>query len=156
MTRTEILRQLCRALSPVDLNDDPAARDAMLRWLDGSDGTGFGNPHSSHRMGRQAAAAIELARERVAALFPPGGKVIFTGGATEALNLAIRGSGNKGTVSYSAIEHSAVSDTAQAAGKVLQRTNPAVLGLAAPLLQRREQRILARGGPVPYGLHLLP
>lgn len=95
----------------------PEARDAMLRWLDGPDGTGFGNPHSAHRMGRMAAAAIEAARDKIAALFPPGGKVIFTGGATEALNLAIRGSGNGGTVSYSAIEHSAVGDTAKAAGK---------------------------------------
>jgi cysteine desulfurase len=95
----------------------PEARDAILRWLDGPDGTGFGNPHSAHRMGRMAAAAIEAARDKIAALFPPGGKVIFTGGATEALNLAIRGSGNGGSVSYSAIEHSAVGDTAQAAGK---------------------------------------
>jgi len=95
----------------------PEARDAMLRWLDGPDGTGFGNPHSSHKLGRQAAAAIEAARDKVAALFPAGGQVIFTGGATEALNLAIRGSGSGGSVSYSAIEHSAVVDTAQAAGK---------------------------------------
>ncbi|MBO6608909.1 cysteine desulfurase family protein [Altererythrobacter sp.] len=95
----------------------PEARDAMLRWLDGPDGTGFGNPHSAHRMGRMAAAAIESARDKIAALFPPGGKVIFTGGATEAINLAIRGSGNGGKVSYSAIEHSAVGDTAKAAGK---------------------------------------
>ncbi len=95
----------------------PEARDAMLRWLDGPGGTGFGNPHSAHRMGRQAKAAIELARDQVAALFPAGGRVIFTGGATEALNLAIRGSGQGGTVSYSAIEHSAVGDTAQDAGK---------------------------------------
>ena len=95
----------------------PEARDAMLRWLDGSGGTGFGNPHSAHRMGRQAKAAIELARDQVAALFPPNGRVIFTSGATEALNLAIRGSGRGGTVSYSAIEHSAVGDTAQDAGK---------------------------------------
>ncbi|MBQ95684.1 MAG: aminotransferase [Actinobacteria bacterium] len=95
----------------------PEARDAMLRWLDGPGGTGFGNPHSAHRMGRQARAAIELARDQVAALFPPNGRVIFAGGATEALNLAIRGSGQGGTVSCSAIEHSAVGDTAQDAGK---------------------------------------
>jgi cysteine desulfurase len=95
----------------------PEARDAMLRWLDGPGGTGFGNPHSAHRMGRQAKAAIELARDQVAALFPAGGKVILTSGATEALNLAIRGSGQGGAVSYSAIEHSAVGDTAQAVGK---------------------------------------
>ena len=95
----------------------PEARDAMLRWLDGPDGTGFGNPHSPHRMGRQAKAAIELARERVAALFPAGGQVIFTGSATEAINLAIRGSGKTGSVSVSAIEHAAVLDTAQALGQ---------------------------------------
>ncbi len=95
----------------------PEARDAMLRWLDGPDGLGFGNPHSSHKMGRQAAAAIELARDRVAALFPPGGTVIFTSGATEAINLAIRGSGKGGTVSVSALEHAAVLDTARHIGK---------------------------------------
>ena len=94
----------------------PEARDAMLCWLDGPGGTGFGNPHSPHRMGRQAKAAIEMAREQVAALFPAGGKVIFTSGATEAINLAIRGSGQDGSVSVSAIEHAAVLDTARAAG----------------------------------------
>lgn len=90
----------------------PEARDAMLRWLDGPEGSGFGNPHSPHRMGRQAAAAVELARDRVAALFPAGGRVIFTSGATEALNLAMRGTVTDGSISYSAIEHSAVRDTA--------------------------------------------
>ena len=88
----------------------PEARDAMMRWLDGPGGTGFGNPHSPHRMGRQAKAAVEMARDQVAALFPAGGKVIFTSGATEAINLAIRGSGTQGTVSVSAIEHAAVLD----------------------------------------------
>ncbi|MEL6541998.1 MAG: cysteine desulfurase family protein [Pseudomonadota bacterium] len=96
----------------------PEARDAMMRHLDGPNGTGFGNPHSPHRMGRQAAAAIEVAREKVAALFPSGGRVVFTGGATEALNLAIRGTAHQsGAVAFSAIEHSAVSDTAMAAGE---------------------------------------
>lgn len=94
----------------------PEAREAMIRHLDGPDGTSFGNPHSSHRLGRQAAAAIEAAREKVAALFPSGGRVIFTGGATEALNLAIRGTSAEGAVAFSAIEHSAVGDTARAAG----------------------------------------
>lgn len=95
----------------------PEARAAMLRWMDGPGGTGFGNPHSPHRMGRMAAAAVELARDQVAALLPPGGRVIFTSGATEAINLAIRGSGHGGTVSACAIEHAAVLDTARAAGK---------------------------------------
>lgn len=93
----------------------PEAREAMLRWLDGPGGAGFGNPHSSHKLGRQAGAAVEVARERVAALFPPGGDVVFTASATEALNLALRGCaperGGKG-IAISAIEHSAVLDTA--------------------------------------------
>ena len=94
----------------------PEAREAMLRWLDGPEGSGFGNPHSPHRMGRQAAAAVEVARERVAALFPSEGRVIFTGGATEAINLALRGTRGDGLLAVSAIEHAAVLDTAGALG----------------------------------------
>ena len=95
----------------------PEAREAMLRWLDGPEGDGFGNPHSSHRLGRKAEAAVEVAREQVAALFPRGGKVVFTGSATEALNLALRGcepvrAGKP--IAVSAIEHSAVLNTAKA------------------------------------------
>lgn len=92
------------------------AREAMVRWLGGPESDEFGNPHSAHRMGRMAKAAIETAREKVAALFPPGGRVIFTSGATEAINLAIRGSGSSGSVAVSAIEHAAVLDTAKALG----------------------------------------
>ncbi len=94
----------------------PEAREAMLPWLDGPGGTGFGNPHSAHRMGRMAAAAVEVAREHVAALFPAGGKVIFTGSATEAINLAMRGVEPGGMIAASAIEHAAVLDTAGALG----------------------------------------
>src|SRR6478735_1357473 len=95
----------------------PEARDAMLRWLDGPEGDGFGNPHSSHRLGRTAEAAVEVAREQVAALFPKGGTVVFTGSATEAINLALRGcepvrAGKR--IAVSAIEHSAVLNTALA------------------------------------------
>ncbi len=104
-----------QATTPLALD----ARDEMMRWLDGPGGSGFGNPHSPHRMGREAAAAISLARDRVAALFPAGGKVIFTSGATEAINLAIRGTAGRDdrhTVSVSAIEHAAVLDTARIMG----------------------------------------
>jgi len=96
----------------------PEAREAMMPWLAGPDSSGFANPHSAHRPGRIAAAAIEIAREQVAALFPPGGRVVFTGGATEALNLAIVGSGAK-AIAASAIEHAAVLETAQHAGDAL-------------------------------------
>ena len=95
----------------------PEARAAMLQWLDGPEGAGFANPHSPHKIGRQAAAAVEVARGQVAALFPPGGKVIFTSGATEAINLAMRGAPGEGAIAVSAIEHAAVLDTAKALGR---------------------------------------
>jgi cysteine desulfurase len=92
----------------------PEARDAMLPWLGGPESMGFGNPHSPHRMGRQAAAAVEAARDHVAALLPPGGRVIFTSGATEAINLAIMGCGLP--VTAAATEHAAVLDTVEFLG----------------------------------------
>jgi cysteine desulfurase len=95
----------------------PEAKEAMLRWLDGPEGDGYGNPHSAHRLGRLAGAAVDIAREQVAALFPPGGTVTFTSGATEALNIAMRGCepGLSGQgIAVSAIEHSAVHRTAEA------------------------------------------
>lgn len=91
----------------------PEARAAMLPWLAGPDGEGFANPHSPHRAGRAAAAAVEVARAQVADLFPPGGRVIFTSGATEALNLAIKGCGAR-RIAASAIEHAAVLEAARA------------------------------------------
>jgi len=97
----------------------PEAREAMLAWLGGPDSETFGNPHSPHRMGRMAAAAVEVARDRVATLFPPGGQVIFAGSATEALNLAIRGNAAVRSgehIAFSAIEHAAVIDTVKAIG----------------------------------------
>lgn len=90
----------------------PQAREAMLPWLAGPEARGFANPHSPHRYGRAAAAAVEVARAQVAALMPKGGRVIFTSGATEALNLAIIGSRAR-RLAVSAIEHAAVLDTAR-------------------------------------------
>ena len=95
----------------------PEALEAMLPWLGGPESDGFGNPHSSHRLGRKAEAAVEVAREQVAALFPRGGTVVFTGSATEALNLALRGCQpvlEGKPIAVSAIEHSAVLNTAKA------------------------------------------
>lgn len=65
----------------------PEARAAMLPWLDSAaDGDGFANPASQYRAGRAAAVAVEMARDAVAALLPAGGRVVFTSGATEAIN----------------------------------------------------------------------
>jgi cysteine desulfurase len=87
----------------------PEVRAAMLPWLGSEDG--FANPHSPHKMGRAAAAAVEVAREAVAALLPKGGQVYFTSGATESLNWAIKGSGAK-AIALPDTEHAAVRDTA--------------------------------------------
>jgi cysteine desulfurase len=86
----------------------PEAFAAMEPWLK----TDFANPHSAHAAGRAAAAAVEVARDQVAALLPTGGRVIFTSGATEAINLAIMGCGLP--VSAAATEHAAVLDCVHA------------------------------------------
>lgn len=88
----------------------PEVKAAMLPWLDH-----YANPHSPSRAGREAAAAIEHARAQVAALLPPGGRVIFTSGATEALNLAIQGT--SGGIASILTEHAAVLDTMTAVAR---------------------------------------
>ena len=113
----------------------PEAREAMLPWLGGPESDGFGNPHSAHRMGRAAAAAVELAREQVATLLPPGGRVIFTGSATEAINMALRGSAprdDRRPVAVSTIEHAAVLDTAFALAGPVATIPVNAEGLADP------------------------
>ncbi len=85
----------------------PEVRAAMRSWADDK----FANPHSSHKLGREAAAAVSLARDSVAALLPPGGRVYFTSGATEALNWALQGS-DQGAIALLESEHAAVLDTA--------------------------------------------
>jgi cysteine desulfurase len=93
------------ATTPVD----PAVRDAMLPFFTER----FGNPSSTHHaFGQQAAAAVEAARARVAALVgAQPADIVFTSGATEADNLAIRGlaqAAGKGHVVTTTIEHAAV------------------------------------------------
>jgi cysteine desulfurase len=81
----------------------PAARDALLEALDA-----YGNPASTHAMGRKARRALEDAREEIAQLL--GAKpdeVVFTSGATEANNLALHGVA--GPIAVSPIEHPSVS-----------------------------------------------
>ena len=87
----------------------PEAFEAMVPLLRDQ----FANPHSAHRPGRAAAAQVEVARDEIARLLPPGGRLIFTSGATEALNIAIQGAPPGGIVTI-ATEHAAVLDTAEA------------------------------------------
>lgn len=88
----------------------PEVFAAMEPWLKDH----FANPHSVHAAGRAAAAAVEVAREQVAALLPSGGQVIFTSGATEAINLAVKGCGLP--VTAAATEHAAVLDCVEYLG----------------------------------------
>jgi len=76
----------------------------------------FANPHSAHRPGRAAAAQVEAAREQVMRLLPDDGRLLFTSGATEALNIAIQGVGD-GRIVTIATEHAAVLDTVEALGR---------------------------------------
>ncbi len=68
---------------------DPRVLAAMRPWWEEN----FANPGSvEHAMGRAAEAAVEAAREQVAALIGADAKeVVFTSGATEANNIAIKG-----------------------------------------------------------------
>ncbi len=115
----------------------PEAREAMLPWLSGPESIGFANPHSMHKAGRAAAAAVELAREQVASLLPKGGRVIFTSGATEALNQAIR-SVPRGGIACSAIEHSAVYNPAISTGAAVQVLPVSAAGLVDPEVEIAE------------------
>lgn len=74
-----------QATTPVD----PRVRDVMLPYF----GEHFGNPHAAgHPIGWQAEEVVQIARERVAAVIGATDKeIIFTSGATEANNLAIKG-----------------------------------------------------------------
>lgn len=86
----------------------PEAVDAMLPYLREH----FGNPSSDHPPGRRARAAVERARAQVAAFLGcEPDEVIFTGGGTEANNLAIHGvaeaAGTRRHLVTSAIEHPA-------------------------------------------------
>jgi cysteine desulfurase len=96
----------------------PEALDAMLPWLSGPGGDGFANPASQHKAGRAASVAVELARDAVAALLPPGGSIFFTSGATEALNWAlVRGAAlAPDGLAGSAIEHHAALQRLENAG----------------------------------------
>jgi cysteine desulfurase len=86
----------------------PAARRALEAWLDAAD------PGRVHTEGRMARFALEDAREHVAHLFGTRPRqVIFTSGATEAINAAVFGAldapaGEPRVVVLADVEHSAV------------------------------------------------
>ncbi|MEY4500155.1 MAG: hypothetical protein RIS52_45, partial [Pseudomonadota bacterium] len=127
----------------------PEVRGAMQPWSTDK----FANPHATHKLGREAAAVIEVAREAVASLLPSGGKLYFTSGATEALNWALVCAG-KGGIAFPDTEHAAVRDTAAALQKGKRKTHllavkpdglletkidlPATIGMVACMLVNNE------------------
>ena len=87
----------------------PEALEAMLPYL----GDFFGNAGSAHSLGRRSEAAVQLAREKVAALLGCApAEVVFNSGGTEGLNHVFRGVFEafpaKRHVVVSAVEHPAV------------------------------------------------
>src|SRR4051812_44774225 len=94
--------------------------EAMMPFF----GPSFGNPSSMHRWGREARAALDEARERVArCLGASTDEIIFTSGGTEADNIAVLGAwrarrseGRRGVVT-TPIEHKAVLAAAHQAAR---------------------------------------
>lgn len=115
-TDTLIMSVMQTMHSPVYLDHnattpvDPRVVEAMLPWLREH----FGNPSSSHVYGRRTHAVVDAARERVAAFIGARPEeIVFTGCATEANNLAIRGAARalrqRGRhIVTSAVEHPSV------------------------------------------------
>ncbi|MBN1759260.1 MAG: cysteine desulfurase [Chitinispirillaceae bacterium] len=89
---------------------DPVVAETMLPFIHDN----FGNPSSSHELGRTAKAAVEKAREQVAALLgAKPSEIVFTSGGSESNNTVIKGVAHtfrdKGNhIITSQIEHPAV------------------------------------------------
>jgi cysteine desulfurase len=95
----------------------PEALEAMRPYLEAD----FGNPSSVHGFGQRAEAALESARETMARhLNASPSEIVFTSGATESDNLALRGAAwtayrQRGArhILTTTVEHDAVSQTAE-------------------------------------------
>ena len=105
----------CQSTTPLD----PRVVSAMTRAFDV-----FGNPHGrQHAYGRAAADAVDTARSQVAGLvgaYPQ--RIVFTSGATESCNLALRGAARAAPAARPRIvtlatEHSAVLETVEDLGR---------------------------------------
>lgn len=99
------------ATTPVD----PRVLQKMLPYFTEN----FGNPNSQHACGRRAAAAVDEARDTVAALIgAKPSEIYFTSGGTESDNWALRGAAHANAVRgkhliVSAVEHPAMISTAR-------------------------------------------
>ena len=99
------------ATTPVD----PRVLQKMLPYFTEN----FGNPNSQHACGRRAAAAVDEARDTVAALIgAKPSEIYFTSGGTESDNWALRGAAHANAergkhLIVSAVEHPAMISTAK-------------------------------------------
>lgn len=97
----------------------PEALESMLPYFSAR----FGNPASKHHFGTEALAAVELARKQVSAVIKCSeDEIIFTSGATESNNLAVKGVVEQNyregvNIVASAIEHTSVLDTVRSLEK---------------------------------------
>ena len=124
------------ATTPVD----PAVAAEMAKYMT-IDGV-FGNPASkSHRYGWEAAEAVDEARNNIASLINADSReIIFTSGAAESDNLALKGTalanqGKKKHIIVNALEHKAILDTAdflESQGFEVTRLNPGPSGVFNP------------------------
>ena len=124
------------ATTPVD----PAVAAEMAKYMT-IDGV-FGNPASkSHRYGWEAAEAVDEARNNIASLINADSReIIFTSGASESDNLALKGTalanqGKKKHIIVNALEHKAILDTAdflESQGFEVTRLNPGPSGVFNP------------------------
>jgi len=93
----------------------------MLPWLSGE---GAADPGRVHTEGRMARAAVEDARDQVAALLGARSReVVFTSGATEAVNAAVWGATQARPglpIAAAAVEHSCVRDSSARLAPVLE------------------------------------
>jgi len=94
---------------------DPAVRSVMIENMENS----YGNPSSIYREGKASHISVETARRSVAQLInSTARRIVFTGGGSEANNLALKGialSGlkSKNHIITSSIEHPSILSTAE-------------------------------------------
>lgn len=128
---------------------DPLVKESMLEFLGGIEEDLFGNTNSLHYYGRKAKEAIENARIKVANLVSCSPhSILWTSGATEANNLAIKGAadfyrrqGNH--IITSTIEHSSVLACCrhlETQGFEVSYVQPSPDGLVEPHILEKEIR----------------
>ncbi len=101
------------ATTPILAEARAAIAEAMERWA---------NPSSAHAEGRTARASLEDARERIKRALGWPHELIFTGGATEAIEIAMRRA-RAGARIVSAVEHPAVLRVAEGARQIAARAD---------------------------------